>query len=211
MSLCSKIQEWIIETPGIIKYQEAFEYQQTLVKRKHQGDKTNYFLLLEHFETFTRGKGSNQENILDKTIPVHIINRGGDLSFHEPGQIIGYLILDLKKEKLNIKTFISRIQDLLIDSVENLGVKAYKHPEHIGVWTENKKIASIGIGIKKGVTMHGFALNVNNPLTGFKKINPCGLAPEIMCSLEKILNRKVSLETVQNLIIEEFKASFLKD
>ncbi len=199
---------WIIENLGIIDYQKAYEYQEYLVKRKQDGDENNYFLLLEHFPVFTCGKNAKKDNILDKNISVRSIGRGGDMTCHEPGQLVGYIILDLKKEKLNVRKFITKIENLIIDSLKKININAEKNPGLVGVWLENKKITSIGIGIKKGITMHGFALNISNNLEGFKKINPCGLRAEEFSSLKNQMGDKISFEKIRELIAEEFKTRF---
>lgn len=204
---------WIIEELGIIEYQKAYEYQQALVRRKHKGEKDNFFLLLEHTPTFTRGKAAKDTNILDKSISVHTVNRGGDLTYHEPGQLVGYIILDLRAEKLKMREFIGKIQTLIINSLEELDIHAEKDSSAklsnlTGVWLEGKKIASIGVGIRQGITMHGFALNVANSLEGLHKINPCGLAPENYSSINAITNKNISITTISRLIIKEFHSLF---
>ncbi len=199
---------WIIENLGLIEYQKAYDYQEHLVKLKQAGEKNNFFLLLEHFPAFTRGKSAKDNNILDKDIPVISIERGGDLTFHCPGQLVGYIILDLKKEKLKVTEYIDKLQGLIIDSLGKLGLKAYKKPGIIGVWLEDKKIASIGIAIKKGITMHGFSINVNNSLERFKKINPCGIDANEISSLKEITGEDYSLEKIRELIVEEFQSKF---
>ncbi|OGI04907.1 MAG: lipoyl(octanoyl) transferase [Candidatus Melainabacteria bacterium GWF2_37_15] len=199
---------WIIEQLGIIEYQQAFSYQEHLVKLKQEGEKRNFFLLLQHYPVFTRGKGAKLDNILDKNVPVHVINRGGDLTYHEPGQLVGYIIMDLRSEKLDIRKFITKIENLIVNTLQKLNIPAYRDPDIVGVWLEGKKIASIGIAIRKGITMHGFALNINNELAGFKKINPCGLNAEVMSSLQKVMGQDISFDTVQEAIIQEFNNLF---
>lgn len=199
---------WIIENLGIIDYQTAYEYQEFLVKRKLEGEKNNFFLLLEHNSVFTRGKSAKEANILDKAIPVFTVNRGGDLTYHEPGQLVGYIILDLRAEKLKMKEFLGKIEDLIIRSLEKLNIHADKDPKLTGVWLEGKKIASIGVGLRQGITMHGFALNVANRLEGFQKINPCGLKPETYSSINSITGREISVGEVSGLIVKEFQNIF---
>lgn len=195
---------WVIEELGLIEYEKAYAYQQELVKRKHDGEKNNYFLLLEHYPVFTMGKGAKPDNIIDKSIPVKTINRGGDLTYHEPGQLVGYIIMDLKGAKLNVKSYITKIENLIINALQKLNIPAYRDPDIVGVWVEGKKVASIGIAIRKGITMHGFALNVNNNLEGFKKINPCGLESQVMSSI----NRHIPLKAVQQMLVRELPHSF---
>ncbi len=199
---------WIIEDLDIIEYEKAYAYQEQLVKRKLEGEKNNFFLLMQHYPVYTKGKGSKLTNILDPDIPVITINRGGDLTYHEPGQLVGYIIMDLKKEKLKVKELITAIEDLIINSLNKLHIPACRNPDIVGVWLEDKKIASIGIAIRKGLTMHGFALNVNNNLEGFKKINPCGLDAGIMSSIQQIAGYDTPIKPLQEAIIEDFKIEF---
>ena len=199
---------WNIKKLGKIDYQEAYELQLSLVEEKLKKSNNNHFLLCEHNPVFTRGKGSKETNILDKTIPVVMTNRGGDLTHHEPGQLVGYIILDLKAEKLTVKKYLDKIETLIINTLKKIGIEARKHPEFVGVWVRDKKIASIGIGIKKGITMHGFALNINNSMEGFSRINPCGLSPDIMTSVKDIKGEEIALELVQDSMIEEFHKIF---
>ncbi len=196
---------WKIKKLGLIPYQEAYDLQLSLVEKRQQ-DKTsdNYFLLCEHSPTFTRGKGSKEINILNKNIPVVMTNRGGDLTYHEPGQLVGYIILDLKIEKLSVKSYLDKIETLIINTLSKLDIEARKHPDLVGVWVGDKKIASIGIGIKKGITMHGFALNIKNKMNGFFYINPCGLSADAMTSVKILKGEGVSVELVQDIMIEEF-------
>ena len=192
----------ISEKLGLIDYQQALEYQNKLVYLKQNGLQTDYFLLLEHNHVFTMGKGANKNNILDKNISVLVTNRGGDLTYHGPGQIIGYIILDLKLKNLDVHSYLRKIETLIIEVLDKLNINAYRINGLTGIWTENKKIASIGIAIKKSITMHGFALNVNTDLSYFFKINPCGLSPDNISSLSKIKNKSFDLEIIQELFIE---------
>lgn len=195
---------WQIQKLGLIDYQEALELQLELVDKKQQGLKDNFFLLCEHPPVFTRGKGSKENNILNKNNPVIMTNRGGDLTYHEPGQLIGYIIFDLKAEKYNVKTYLDKIEQLIINTLAKMDIQAQKHHELVGVWVGDKKIASIGIGIKKGITMHGFALNINNDLGGFSSINPCGLHSSVMTSVKKIKGKEFPLTEIQDIMISEF-------
>lgn len=199
---------WIIEKLGTVEYQEAYALQERLVKQKQEGDKNNYLLLLQHPPVFTRGKGAKADNILDKDIPVVTINRGGDLTYHEPGQLVGYIITDLRQERLDVRGFITKIENTIINALKQLDIPAYRDPDIVGVWLEGKKIASIGIAIRKSITMHGFALNVNNTLEGFKKINPCGLEAEIMSSIQGVMGYETALGEVQESVIRFFQECF---
>ncbi len=195
---------WKIKKLGKINYQEALSLQLSIVEEKQKGLKDNFFLLCEHDLVFTRGKGSKENNILDKNIPVIMTNRGGDLTCHEAGQLVGYIIYDLKAAKINVKNYLDKVEQLIINTLARIEIEAERKSGLVGVWVKDKKIASIGIGIKKGITMHGFALNINNNMEGFSCINPCGLDSGIMTSVKKIKGREFSLEIIQELIIEEF-------
>ena len=199
---------WNIKKLGKIPYQEAYDFQFSLVEEKIKGSKGNWFILCEHDTVFTRGKGSKENNILDKNIPVVMTNRGGDLTYHEPGQLVGYIILDLKVEKLSVKAYLDKVENLIINTLSKIDIEAQKHPDLVGVWVGEKKIASIGIGIKKGITMHGFALNINNSLEGFFRINPCGLDSSIMTSVKELKGEEISLDLIQELMIKEFYKIF---
>lgn len=199
---------WVIEEHDIVDYQQAYEQQQQLVKQKQEGDNNNYFLLMQHDAVFTKGKSAKSTNILDKTIPVYGIDRGGDLTFHEPGQLVGYIITDLRKQKLNIRSFVTKIENIIIDTLAEFQIKAHRNPDIVGVWVNDKKIASIGIAIKKGVTMHGFALNVNNEMAGFNKINPCGLSSSVMTSVKQLIGHEIPLKTMHQVLISQFLHSF---
>lgn len=198
---------WDIKKLGKIPYQEAYDFQLSLVEKK-ESSKDNYFLLCEHEAVFTRGKGSKETSIIDKNIPVVMTNRGGDLTYHEQGQLVGYIILNLREEKLSVKAFLDKIEKLIINTLSRIDIKARKHPDLVGVWVGEKKIASIGIGIKKGITLHGFALNINNKMEGFSRINPCGLSPETMTSVKELIKKEIPLSLVQDLMIEEFYKIF---
>jgi lipoyl(octanoyl) transferase len=194
---------WNIKKLGKVDYEKAYELQSELV-----AEEGKHFLLCEHPPVFTRGKGSKETNILDKNIPVVMTNRGGDLTYHEEGQLVGYIILDLKKEKLSVKQYLNKIENLIINTLARVDINAREHSDLVGVWVGDKKIASIGIGIKKGVTMHGFALNINNDMGGFSRINPCGLSYDIMTSVKTIKDQEISMDLIQDLMIEEFHKIF---
>ncbi|MDD3014365.1 MAG: lipoyl(octanoyl) transferase LipB [Candidatus Gastranaerophilales bacterium] len=197
-----------VEKLGLIDFQKALEYQNKLVSLKQKGSKTNYFLMMEHEHVFTMGKGADLKNILDKNIPVIVTNRGGDITYHGPGQLTGYIIFDLRSDKFDIHGFLRYIELLIIGVLNKLDIDAYQIEGLRGVWAENKKVASIGIGVKKGITMHGFALNVNPDLSYFSKINPCGLNSSCISSITELKKSVFSMETLFELFIKEFPEYF---
>ncbi|OGI23083.1 MAG: lipoyl(octanoyl) transferase [Candidatus Melainabacteria bacterium RIFOXYA12_FULL_32_12] len=202
---------WKIKKLGKIEYLKALEYQNHLVKLKKDGLEDNFLLLLEHYPVFTMGKGADRNNILDKNIPIIIINRGGDLTYHGPDQLIGYIIMDLKSQNLDVHQYLRKIEDLIIEVLKEIDIQAYKVEKLTGVWANNKKLASIGIGVKKGITMHGFALNVNPDLSNFSKINPCGLNSNLISSIKELKKSSISLVNIENLVIEKFLDIFAEE
>lgn len=192
-----------MEKLGLIDYQTALDYQGKLVELKQKGEKTDYFLLLEHNPVFTMGKGADISNILDKEIRVTVTNRGGDLTYHGPGQLIGYFIVDLKAANTDIHSYLRNIETLITRVLEKKDVKAYTINGLTGVWVAGKKVASIGIGVRRGIAMHGFALNIKTDLAHFQKINPCGLAFDKVSSLEKLENRNFCIQSIEKLFEEE--------
>ena len=197
-----------IKKLGLINYDAALEYQKRLVSLKHNGLNDDFFLLLEHNHIFTMGKGANRNNILDKNIAVTITNRGGDVTYHGPGQLIGYIIMDLKSKNTDIHQYIRKIEDLIIEVLEELDINAHRNTGFTGVWVEDRKIASIGIGVKKSITMHGFALNVNSDLLQFSRINPCGLNSKVITSIKELKGSSIFFEEVENLFIKKFADIF---
>lgn len=202
---------WKIEKLGKIDYLTALDYQNQHVQFKQNGMKEDFLLLLEHEPIFTMGKGADKRNILDTTIPVITTNRGGDLTYHGPGQIVGYVIMDLNRNKTDLHKYLRQIEGLIISVLENLDIQAYRIDGLTGVWAEGKKLASIGIGVKKGITMHGFALNINPDLSYFYRINPCGLDSSLISSVKELKNINIPVEYVESLVIKEFFKIFSGD
>jgi len=176
---------------GLVEFDEAWELQRRLADRV-TADR-GFLLLLEHPPVFTLGRHGAAENILDpRGIPVKRIDRGGDVTYHGPGQLVGYPILDVRR--LGVRRFVESLQASLVECLGAFGVKAAARANCVGVWTERGKIASIGIRIRRGTSMHGFALNVTNDLTPFTYINPCGVPGCAMTSVEAETGRAVSVD-----------------
>lgn len=178
---------------GLKDFKEIWELQKQLVEERVRGSRPDTLILVEHPSVVTRGRGYNGRTMAGTTLPVYDIERGGDATYHGPGQLVGYPIIHLKERGLKVGDYIRLLEQAIIDGVEPFGVKARRLKGFTGVWAEGKKIASIGIAVKSWVTYHGFALNVSTDLTQFRGIYPCGLQPEQMASLESILGRKVSI------------------
>lgn len=177
---------------GTVDYGSALELQYELHSLRRNNTIDDTLLLLEHPPVITFGRRANRKNLLVseeelalRGIKVYQIERGGDITYHGPGQLIGYPIFHLRTGLLGIRRFVEMVEQALILALKNLGVDAGVKPKQIGVWVQDKKIASLGIAVKEHITLHGFALNVKGELAGFQLINPCGLNPSVMTTIER--------------------------
>ncbi|MFK5855298.1 MAG: lipoyl(octanoyl) transferase LipB [Bacteroidota bacterium] len=217
----------IFENVGLLKYNEALEYQESLfneifsTKEKNKGagvkhQTSNYLLLCEHPHVYTIGKSGNEANLLisdefltSKGASVHRVNRGGDITYHGPGQLVGYPILDLDNFKVSIKDYIYGLEEAIINVLHKYNIIASRMNGATGVWLDagnpkkERKICAFGIRASRLVTMHGFALNVNTNLEYFGYIVPCGLVGKGVTSMQKELGGVIDVSDVQNLIKEE--------
>jgi lipoyl(octanoyl) transferase len=195
---------------GRIEFSKGLEIQaEALDQCDRTGEETLF--LLEHEPVYTIGRRldkSSLGNVGYLPHPVFEINRGGQATYHGPGQLVGYPILDLKKRGKDLHVYLRSVETAVVRLVENFGVDAEFCDGKTGVWVQNRKIASIGIGVRRWITMHGFALNVSSDLTGFLSITPCGLTGVRMTSLSLELGREVSLEEVRDRAAEVLEAEF---
>lgn len=178
---------------GLVDFDEAWELQRRLADEVTPDG--GFLLLLEHPPVFTLGRHGDPRNVLDAHgIPVKRIDRGGDVTYHGPGQLVGYPILDVRR--LGVRRFVESLEASLVSCLAGLGIRAAARPGCVGVWTGRGKIASIGVRVRRGVSMHGFALNVRNDLEPFAYIHPCGQPGCAMTSVEAELGRAVAVEEV---------------
>jgi lipoyl(octanoyl) transferase len=171
---------------GRIGYGAAFELQQGLVEQRKQGVIPDQFLLLEHPHSITLGRNGRLENLLASEpalrsagIAFHSTDRGGDITYHGPGQAVGYPILDLRQWKRDVGAYVRALEQVMIDALADFGIAADRVPGCTGAWVDGRKIGAIGVHISRWVTSHGFALNVNTDLSYFGYIVPCGLAKPV--------------------------------
>jgi lipoyl(octanoyl) transferase len=176
--------EW--QQPGRIEYGEGFAWQQRLVAERKAGTIPDQFILLEHPHTITLGRNGHLENLLAGEdvltragIAFHPTDRGGDITYHGPGQIVGYPILDLREWKRDVGAYVRAIEQTMIDTLADFGIQAGRIPKLTGVWVGERKIGAIGVHISRWVTSHGFALNVSTDLRYFQYIVPCGLTKPV--------------------------------
>lgn len=202
----------LVSDLGIIDYGSALEIQKSLVEMrlKNTFNDRDILLLLEHPHVITLGRSTSKENLKSQPIPVYQVERGGDATYHGPGQLVGYLIFYLKDH--DVRKFVWKIEESVINSLSHFGINAERKENHRGVWVKVdgsiKKIASIGLAVNSWVTYHGFALNVNTDLSYFRLINPCGLPSEALTSMEKIIGEKVDIQRVKDAICVEFAKVF---
>jgi len=173
---------------GRLGYAKALEWQETLVDQKRAYRSKDHLLLVEHDPVYTIGRTKDQSSLRNPDslpAPIHVINRGGQATWHGPGQLVGYPIVDLRRRERDLHAYLRVIEDALIMALANFGVAGVSREGLTGVWVEGRKIASIGVGVRGWVTMHGFALNLGPDLSGFDPIVPCGIADVQMTSVAR--------------------------
>jgi lipoyl(octanoyl) transferase len=181
---------------GIVGYAPALKMQQGFVSQVLAG-KEETLLLLEHPAVYTIGAGGSLANLLDPTIQVQRVNRGGDITYHGPGQLVGYPILDLSRRGRDLHRYLRFLEAFLVELAAAVDVAAFTTPGRTGVWTRRGKLASIGVGVRCWVSMHGFSLNVSSDTSPFGRINPCGMPGCRISSLGLELGHKLPMERVK--------------
>jgi lipoyl(octanoyl) transferase len=197
------------------KYADAWMLQQRILVLRQSAALEDILLLTEHEHVYTLGKGSDDNHLLaseeelkaDGTDVFHI-DRGGDVTYHGPGQIVGYPILDLNNYFLDVHRYLRNLEEVIIQTLVKFGISAGREKEMTGVWVQGEKIAAIGVKVSRWVTMHGFALNVNSDLTKFNRIIPCGIFHKGVTSMQRVLNREVPFQSVQKALVHSFADVF---
>ncbi len=187
----------VFQDLGLMDYLEALELQHRLVEKRIAGEIHDTVLLLEHSDVYTLGRRGLEENIIDRSIPVYRVERGGDATYHGPGQLVVYPIVNLNENRLGVAEFVRILETVCINMLSRYGIRAELVEKKPGVWVNGKKIASIGLAVKNWVTYHGLALNINTDLSKFYGIRPCGMDPDMMTSLHILLGRRIELEEVK--------------
>jgi lipoyl(octanoyl) transferase len=200
---------------SLISYEDAVAFMQNRANAILEGKAKELIWLLEHPAILTAGVSAKEEDLLSQDLPVFKTNRGGKFTLHSPGQRVCYVMLNLKERTENKipdpKLFVKTLEEAIIETLSCFGIKGEIKPERIGVWVESEgkeqKIAAIGVKFYRGVSMHGFALNVNNDLSLFNAIVPCGLKEYGVCSIES-LGVKTSMRQVDAILVKNLKKSF---
>ena len=200
--------EFIVKDLGLCDYNEALLSQDNTRSQLIKKSCKNTLFLLEHNHTYTLGKNGNPNNILNKNCELFETDRGGDVTYHGPGQLVGYPIINLKTMGLGIRSYVSNIEQLLIDVLYDYEINASIKKGLTGVWVEDRKIASIGIRVSQWITTHGFALNVNTDMNYFSNIISCGIDNVSMTSMEKELSKTISISDVKQSTINHFNDIF---
>ena len=190
---------------GVVEYGQALELQRSLAEKRARDEVGDALLLLEHPHVITLGRKTSPENLGPQGVPVFSVERGGDATYHGPGQLVGYPIMKLRDH--DVRRHVKAIEKALVNSVGRFGIEAGTLERHPGIWVGGKKLASIGVAVKDWVTFHGFALNVNTDLSYFNLIRPCGLDPGTMTSMEALLRRRQELEAVKTVVAREFSSA----
>jgi len=202
---------------GVVPYADALALQRSLVEDRRAGRIGDTLLLLEHPPVLTlgvRGDGgrshilASAESLATRSIEVHEAGRGGDVTYHGPGQIVGYPIIDLNPHRRDVHRYVRDLETVLIRTAGDYGISAHRVDGLTGVWVGDEKLAAIGVRIARWVTSHGFALNVNTYLDHFDLIVPCGIADRGVTSMARLLGRSLDTAEVENRIIEQFTDVF---
>ena len=202
----------LIQDLGFKKYKNVLSLQKKLQKQRIAGNIKDTLILVEHEPVYTLGKNANRHHLLqsrDKSVEVHNIERGGDVTFHGPGQLVGYPILDLRNYKKSVSWYMRTLEELTIRVLKEFDIKGSRIKGLTGVWVDNKKIAAQGVRISRWVTMHGFSINVCPQLSYYDGIIPCGIFDYDVTSMEECLNKKLSIKKIKNSVSEIFLELFI--
>ncbi len=190
---------------GRMEYGEALQLQRTMVEQRAAGEIPDALILVEHDHVVTLGRKTTQPNLKPKGVPVFEVERGGDATYHGPGQLVGYPIILLQDH--DIRRHVKTIERALIQAVSKFGIEGGVVEGHPGIWVDGKKLASIGVAVRGWVSYHGFALNVNTDLSYFNLIRPCGLDPSTMTSMEKLSGASLPFDEVKARVALEYSAA----
>lgn len=193
---------------GTIDYKEAWELQRNIFDQRYINEIDDILLLLEHPQTYTLGKTADRQNLVGNedyirknNISVYHIDRGGDITYHGPGQIVGYPIFNLNNWTKDTHKYLRALEEILIQTCADYGLTAERNTKYTGVWIEERKIGAIGIKVSRWITMHGFAFNVNTDLSLYNGIIPCGINDKGVTSLKKELRREIDIKEVKTKIL----------
>jgi lipoyl(octanoyl) transferase len=205
----------LVSDIGRTRYADAWTFQKEIWTLRHANAIQDTLLLTEHEHVYTLGKSTDNNHLLASEEELKIsgtdvfhIDRGGDITYHGPGQIVGYPIIDLNNYFLDIHRYLRSLEEVIIHTLAEFGIQAGRERDMTGVWVNDEKIAAIGVKVSRWVTMHGFALNVNTDLLKFDRIIPCGIFHKGVTSMQRMLGREVAIVAVQKAIVKSFANVF---
>ena len=198
---------WVLDV-GKIEFDRALQWQRSLVKMRKEGMARDTIILVEHPPVVTVGRDGHEENFKNCQVEPVFIERGGDVTYHGPGQQVVYFVFNLTRRGRDLHAFMGNIQQGIIDAFAEWDIKARMDDEHTGVWVDDHKIASIGIAVKNWITFHGAAVNLNTDLDVFDQISPCGLEPDVMTTASRLLGREVDMKEFRDLLIRHYTRIF---
>ncbi len=200
---------------GLVEYGEAFQLQRAVAAAREVGALPDTLITLEHPPVLTLGRRANRMNIIApeewlrrEGVSVHQSSRGGDVTYHGPGQLVGYPILALRPLGMGASAYVHTLERVIMDVLQEYGIEARQDPHYIGVWVGEEKVAAIGVAISGGITTHGFALNVDPNLAHFRLINPCGITDKGVTSMAGLLGHSVTVSEVRSRLIRHFARLF---
>jgi lipoate-protein ligase B len=200
---------------GLTPYRESWDLQREIFKLRQNREIGDVLLLTEHPHVYTLGTSSDVNHLLadadelrQSGIEVYPIERGGDITYHGPGQLVGYPILDLQNYYTDLHRYLRDLEEVIIRTLDEFGITGHREQEYTGVWVGDKKIAAIGVKVSRWTTMHGFALNVNTDLSYFNRIIPCGIFHKGVTSMEQIRGTRIAMEEVQPAVMKHFAGMF---
>lgn len=206
-----------VQDLGIASYEDALEHQHLLLEKRIKGEVPDTLIMVEHPPVVTLGRTSQTSSILNRdffdvrAIPVVETRRGGKITYHAPGQLVIYPIIDLREKRRDVSFFIDFLERVVVESLNTLGIPAANFPEKRGVWLGDKKIAFIGIAVKRWVTYHGVAININNDVTPFSYMNPCGEKNIRVTSAKEHLNGSLDMKQVKKVFAGYFKKGLKRE
>ena len=203
----------LVQNIGRKSYKTVWDLQIKMQQQRIRGEIEDTLILVEHDPVYTLGKNADKDHLLqsrDESVDVFNIERGGDITFHGPGQLVGYPILDLSNYKKSVSWYMRTLEQVLIDTLIEFKIIAQRNDGLTGVWVGDEKIAALGVRISRWVTMHGFALNVNPDLSFYDGIIPCGIFDHGVTSMEQLLGKTQNNDNVKNVVIKKFNKYFIK-
>ena len=207
----TKIHNVDILDLGVKSYQDSWNFQKEMLKKRSNNEINDTLIFVEHEPVFTLGKNANENHILQnypENIKTFHVERGGDVTYHGPGQLVGYPIIDLRNYKKSISWYMRSLEQVIIETLLDFDIQSERKNGLTGVWYKNEKIAALGVRVSKWITMHGFSLNIDPDLNNYNSIIPCGIFEYGVTSMSKILNKNINLGSVKNSLKIKFLDQF---